>query len=101
MDNFGGMNITQDFAHHSNIIFSNGVLDPCRSGGVQQYVNNDLPFFIIQGGAHHTDLREPHPADSESLTWVRQQEMELIGKWIRDYQPALEVEQREVSQFLQ
>lgn len=83
---FGG-NKTQDFAHLSNIIFSNGELDPWRSGGVTDFINIKLPYFIIKGGAHHLDLREPTSADVGSdVEWVRGQEAVLIENWINQYQ---------------
>lgn len=40
IDNFGGRNTKKDFLHSSNIIFSNGNLDPWISGGVTQPIND-------------------------------------------------------------
>lgn len=35
---FGGKNIDRDFMSASNIVFSNGQLDPWRAGGVQHNI---------------------------------------------------------------
>lgn len=61
---YGGANIARDFKHYSNIVFSNGNLDPWKAGGVTEYINLKLPYYIIQGGAHHLDLRLPNAADA-------------------------------------
>lgn len=84
---FGGANTALDFKEASNIIFSNGVLDPWRSGGVTDFINSNLPYYVIRGGAHHLDLRLPTKEDAGTdVEWVRNQEMEVIRKWIMDYQ---------------
>jgi len=98
---FGGYNVSRDFAGYSNIIFSNGVLDPWMAGGVTEFVNTDLPYFVIEGGAHHLDLRLPNELDKGTMVeWVREQETAIIAKWISDYQPAM-TDIQEASQFLQ
>lgn len=72
LDYFGGYNYTRDFQFYSNIIFSNGELDPWRAGGVYSFVNFDLPHYVIEGGAHHLDLRLPNDADKGTdVEWVR------------------------------
>lgn len=86
LDQFGGHNLTRDFAPYSNIIFSNGELDPWRAGGVNDFVNLDLPVYLIRGGAHHLDLRTPNPKDGHDVTWVRDQEMKMIKSWVLKYQ---------------
>lgn len=62
LDNFGGRNPKKDFRHHTNIIFSNGDLDPWHAGGVLYHVNpsGGAVSIYIEGSAHHLDLREPN-----------------------------------------
>jgi hypothetical protein len=78
INTFGGSNFDntkqqKDFAMYSNIIFSNGELDPWRGGGVTQLANLNLPFFVIKGGAHHLDLRLPNEVDKGTdVEWVRE-----------------------------
>eukprot|EP01100_Stratorugosa_tubuloviscum_P008524 TRINITY_DN355_c0_g6_i1.p1 TRINITY_DN355_c0_g6~~TRINITY_DN355_c0_g6_i1.p1 ORF type:complete len:497 (-),score=250.08 TRINITY_DN355_c0_g6_i1:85-1575(-) len=66
----------------SNIIFSNGRLDPWRGGGVQQTISDSLIAIIIKDGAHHLDLRLPTSQDPDSVIQARQQEIDLLTKWI-------------------
>ena len=82
---FGGSNVTSDFKDYSNIIFTNGNLDPWRAGGVTEYVGLNLPTWTIQGGAHHLDLRLPNKDDGDDVRWVREKSTELIAQWIVEY----------------
>jgi lysosomal Pro-X carboxypeptidase len=60
MNTFGGRhNYSMEYRQYSNIIFSNGDLDPWYAGGVTKYVGPNVPVYIIEGGAHHLDLRLP------------------------------------------
>lgn len=85
---FGGFNITRDFASLTNIVFSNGELDPWRAGGLNYNVSLDGSAIAvyIEGGAHHLDLRPPNDMDPASLTTARAIEMTNIKKWISEYQ---------------
>jgi hypothetical protein len=84
---FGVVNYQKDYQAYSNIVFSNGELDPWRAGGVQDVINLQLPQYVIKGGAHHLDLRLPNPADnSTNVEWVRNQERLMIEQWVNDYQ---------------
>jgi len=59
-------NRLQDF---SNIVFSNGILDPWHGGGVLQNIslNNDVVAILIPNGAHHLDLMWSNPNDPDDV----------------------------------
>jgi len=80
-----GANATQ-ISSGSNIFFSNGQLDPWRGGGVQQNISDSLIGFVIEGGAHHLDLRTPNPADPPGVVLARELETQYIEAWIRQAQ---------------
>lgn len=77
---YGGRNL----ASASNIIFTNGLLDPWSSGGVLKSSGNGIVAIIIPEGAHHLDLRGSNPADPVSVIQARKQERAYIGKWIKN-----------------
>ncbi|EFN56397.1 hypothetical protein CHLNCDRAFT_144962 [Chlorella variabilis] len=68
----------------SNIVFSNGLLDPWSGGGVLANISqaNDLVAVVIPEGAHHLDLMFSHPLDPPSVTAARAFEEHYIAKWI-------------------
>ena len=86
LDYFGGMNVDKDFAKASNIIFSNGTLDPWQAGGILTTFNSATTVLFIEGSAHHLDLRLPNTADPATLTAARVTETNVIAQWIDDYQ---------------
>jgi len=86
LDYFGGRVPERDFMKASNIIFSNGELDPWQAGGITKQINEDSIAIYIEGSAHHLDLRLPNAADPATLTAARQTETEWIAKWIDQYQ---------------
>lgn len=45
-----------DIDSATNIVFTNGDLDPWRRGGLTKSVGA-LEYYLIEGGAHHLDLR--------------------------------------------
>ena len=57
--------------HVSNIIFSNGVIDPWAAGGVLKNVSDDSIALVIPKAAHHLDLRPPNPLDPPEVTQAR------------------------------
>lgn len=91
---FGGFNIDKDFLAMTNIILSNGELDPWRAGGLNKNVTADGSgiALYIESGAHHLDLRPPNVDDPATVTEARNIEMANIKKWIADY-AAIQVDQ--------
>ena len=88
---------------HSNIIFSNGLLDPWAAGGVyanypfdepdgeyngpmvQNITDNDIIALIIKFGGHHTDLMYSNKMDPQCVTKARNSEKHYIAKWITQW----------------
>ncbi|XP_007664991.2 lysosomal Pro-X carboxypeptidase isoform X1 [Ornithorhynchus anatinus] len=75
---YGGKNISS----HSNIIFSNGALDPWSGGGVNENITDTLVAVVIPEGAHHLDLRANNPYDPKSVLQARAAEVHLIKQWV-------------------
>ncbi|XP_062408118.1 lysosomal Pro-X carboxypeptidase [Sardina pilchardus] len=78
---YGGKNISS----HSNIIFSNGGLDPWSGGGVTQSLSDSLVAVWIPDGAHHLDLRYNNEYDPKSVLDARRKEIALIQQWIKQW----------------
>lgn len=51
-------------------------------GGVLKQLNPTLPVVIIEGGAHHYDLRPSNPLDTPAVISARNVEKEYIKLWI-------------------
>ncbi|KAM4682289.1 lysosomal Pro-X carboxypeptidase isoform 1-T1 [Amazona ochrocephala] len=77
---YGGKNISS----HSNIIFSNGGLDPWSAGGVTQNISDSLVAIVIPDGAHHLDLRSRNPLDPKSVQQARALEICYMKQWIKE-----------------
>ena len=91
---------------HSNIVFSNGLLDPWTAGGVnvpwEDFITDpgsykgrtvipmgdesqDMVALMIEFGGHHTDLMYSHEKDPISVTQARTIEKEYIARWIQKF----------------
>lgn len=68
----------------SNIVFSNGLLDPWSGGGVLRTKSNKIKVIIIPDAAHHLDLRAAHPNDPGSVRQARAMEHLAIKSWLSD-----------------
>jgi len=86
LDFFGGRDVNLDWSHYSNIIFSNGDLDPWHAGGVTEDVMPNNPIIWIEKSGHHLDLRLPNVLDPPAVTAARAQEEKWLKTWIEDYQ---------------
>jgi len=69
----------------TNIVFSNGNLDPWSTGGVKKTINSKVLALVIEGGAHHLDLRAAEHADPQSVRDARANEVVQMKRWIDDY----------------
>uniref|UniRef100_A0A7N0SYP7 Lysosomal Pro-X carboxypeptidase n=1 Tax=Kalanchoe fedtschenkoi TaxID=63787 RepID=A0A7N0SYP7_KALFE len=69
----------------SNIIFSNGLLDPWSGGSVLKNVSDTLVALVTEEGAHHIDLRASTPDDPDWLVEQRTKEVAIIKGWLNDY----------------
>jgi len=77
----------RDIKASSNIIFSNGDLDPWSGGGVMESLSDSLVSVFIRNGAHHLDLRSKNANDTIWVVKARQTEKSYIQKFIKSYKP--------------
>lgn len=68
----------------SNIVFTNGRLDPWNSGGVSTASDPSIATVWIDDGAHHLDLFFSHPDDPPSVIEARKIQVQHISKWIKN-----------------
>merc|ERR1712232_92227 len=69
----------------TNLIWSPGTLDPWHGwfrNMKQPPAHKDIHHFLMEGSAHHTDLRLPDDADPPMVTTARKLEEIIIRRWI-------------------
>lgn len=69
----------------SNIIFSNGLLDPWSGGGVLKTQSDTITVVILPEGAHHLDLREDNVDDPATIQATRKFYIKTFHEWIDTY----------------
>ena len=74
-----------DLSTVTNIVFSNGLLDPWSSGGVLRNISASAIAIIIPESAHHLDLRGSDANDPYSVVLARKYHRFFIKKWIKEY----------------
>uniref|UniRef100_A0A8D8UFM4 Lysosomal Pro-X carboxypeptidase n=1 Tax=Cacopsylla melanoneura TaxID=428564 RepID=A0A8D8UFM4_9HEMI len=79
---YGGLRIEAA----SNIIFSNGLLDPWSGAGVLHNVSSTVVSIIIPEGAHHLDLRAANKDDPQSVIEARKYYENTFKKWIKEFE---------------
>ncbi|KAL3530467.1 hypothetical protein ACH5RR_009789, partial [Cinchona calisaya] len=83
---YGGHDIKlvlQRFA--SNIIFSNGLMDPYSSAGVLENLSSNLLAVYTVKGSHCLDILPAQKSDPWWLVAQRKNEVEIIEGWIKKY----------------
>ncbi|KRY29399.1 Lysosomal Pro-X carboxypeptidase [Trichinella spiralis] len=78
--NYGGRKLESA----TNVVFSNGWLDPWRGGGIVNSHFRGVAALIVEDGAHHYDLRGSNSADTASVQTVRLLELGFMRKWIKN-----------------
>ncbi|EFN56756.1 hypothetical protein CHLNCDRAFT_144218 [Chlorella variabilis] len=77
----------------TNVVFSNGLLDPWGSAGYLEGLAPSLPAVVLPQGAHHVDLMFADPADPPQFAEARDEIMGHVRTWIDDW-----VEQQEETE---
>ncbi|XP_023020950.2 lysosomal Pro-X carboxypeptidase [Leptinotarsa decemlineata] len=75
---YGGKNLK----YFSNIVFSNGMMDPWSCGGVTTNISSNIWAVNITDGVHHSDLRSADPADTNYVIEARKFHVKSIKKWL-------------------
>lgn len=68
----------------SNIVFSNGRLDPWSRGGVLQDVSPTVVAIVIEQAAHHLDLMFPHAGDTRYVKEARRAQRDHMHRWVEE-----------------
>ncbi|CAG9313504.1 unnamed protein product [Blepharisma stoltei] len=75
-------NPAQTWQYASNIVFSNGGLDPWQVGCITKSFGTSVVAFVAKGAAFMMDLRLPNAADPSDLAAARATEKTAIQYWL-------------------
>lgn len=65
-------NIVKQLRYASNIVFTNGLMDPWSGGGILDPVDNpDILVLTMATSSHHAELRTPNINDPQDVAYVR------------------------------
>lgn len=90
----------KDLRFASNIIFSNGMLDPWSAGGVTEKVSSNTLVINLDGAAHHLDLRAANENDPQSVINARKLYISVFRRWIRHYRKKVQAADEEYDYYL-
>ncbi|BBN07691.1 hypothetical protein Mp_4g05680 [Marchantia polymorpha subsp. ruderalis] len=87
VEEFGGHDIEAVLKRFgSNIVFSNGLVDPWSGGGVLKNISDSIVALVTAEGAHHLDLRAIQPeVDPQWLVDQRNAELQHIDRWLLEF----------------
>ncbi|XP_056682524.1 uncharacterized protein [Spinacia oleracea] len=68
----------------SNIIFSNGLMDPFSSFGVLEDISKTVVAITTEKGSHCLDFYDPRHDDPKWLNHQRKKEMKIISRWVKE-----------------
>ncbi|CAH1109178.1 unnamed protein product [Psylliodes chrysocephalus] len=75
---YGGKNLK----YYSNMIFSNGMMDPYSCGGVFHNLSATVWSFNISDAPHQIDLRNSDVADNNYVIGARSFHIQAIKQWL-------------------
>jgi len=75
----------RDIYGASNIVWSNGALDPWSTGGILKDISDSVVSCVMPNGAHHIDLRAAEPADPADVIGCRDVHKKNIARWIEKF----------------
>jgi hypothetical protein len=67
----------------TNVVFSNGLLDPWSSAGVLNSTHPSVIIAVIPDGAHHLDLFFSNPMDPPSVIAARAVQIAAMREWVQ------------------
>ncbi|KAJ1477816.1 hypothetical protein T484DRAFT_1819987 [Baffinella frigidus] len=72
----------------SNIVFTNGGLDPWSAGGVLESLSPTVVSIFIPEGAHHLDLFFSRAEDPPCVRDARAQQVVHMHRWVAEARAA-------------